>query len=103
MLQDVIYAFLSNRQRQKLVQDDPLIVPADLALGHREDEFSRLIGMRGIRAQVVDHCIVKKEHRHMKLRDDRVLVVSSIPQKSRECVGIPREIESDGSIAREIL
>jgi hypothetical protein len=38
---------LSNRQRQEFVQNDPLIVPADLALGQFEDLVIRLIGKSG--------------------------------------------------------
>lgn len=71
------------------MQDDPLIVPADLALGQLEDLFSRLIGKRRILTQVVDHRVMKAQRRDVELADNDILIVPAIAQDDA-IVGITR-------------
>jgi len=75
-------------------------VPADLALGHLEDLRNRLIGKNGILAQVVDHGIVKTQHRQVELSKGHAFVVPAITEDGI-IVGITREIETARFIARD--
>ncbi len=85
LFEDVIDALLPNRQRQEFVQDDPLIVPADLALGQLEDLLSRLIGKSGVLAQVVDHRVMKTQECRVELSKDHVFVVPAISEDGGYC------------------
>ncbi len=65
--ENIINACLSNRQRQKFMNNDPLIVPADLSPSLLENLLSGIPGMSGISLQTISYRIMKLEHRHMEL------------------------------------
>ena len=69
-------------------------------MGLLEDLLRRLIGLSGVYAQVVNHGIVKTQHRQVELRKDHVFVVPAISEDGI-IVGITREVETGRSIARD--
>ena len=71
-------------------------------MGLFEDLLSRLVGVSGIGAQVVDHGIVKAQYRQVELRKDHMFVVPAI-SKDSGIVGITREVETDRALARDKL
>src|SRR5512138_2280690 len=80
LFEDIIDAFLPNRQGQEFMQDDPLIVPADLTLSPLEESLGRLTGVRWVGPEPVDHGIVEAQHCDVKLTDNNVLIVSAVSQ-----------------------
>ena len=89
LAEDVIDTLLSNRQRQEFVQNDPLIVPPDLALGQLEDLVVRLIGKSGVLAQVVDDRVMKTQECRAEVSKDHVFVVLAISEEGG-IVGVAR-------------
>ncbi len=55
-------------------------MPADLALGQLEDLLGGLTGVRRVSPKVVDHRVMKTQHRQVELRKDHVFVVPAIAQ-----------------------
>ncbi len=96
--EDVVDAVLPDRQREEFVEDDPLIVPADLTLRLLEDSVCGFVGIGGVRAQPIDHGVVKLQHGQMKLTDEHVFVVAAVCDDG-VVICIARQIESCGSFA----
>src|SRR5215211_8099821 len=92
--QDVIHHWFANGLFQKLVHDDPLVMPAYQALRLGE----HLAGMREpeVALHMIHHHVVEPEHRHVQLRDDQVLVITRIAEK-RGTLVVPRQVEARDS------
>ena len=84
------------------MHNDPLIVPADLALGQLEDLLLRLSGKSGVLTQVVDNRVMKMQECRVKLSKDHVFVIPAISENGG-IVGVTREVETGGAIARDGL
>ena len=102
LVENVIDARLADRQGQEFVQDDPLIMPANLALGQFEDLVSRLTRISSVFAQMVDDRVMKTKECCVELSKDHVFVVPAISEDGG-IVAITREIETDRSVARDDL
>lgn len=89
--EDIRHELLPDGEREKFVQDDPLVMPAHLSLRHLENAFGGRTGQCGSGPQAVDHCIVEAEHRQMELTDYHVFIVPTIPEQGR-IVRITRKI-----------
>src|SRR5918994_2626703 len=86
--QNVDHQLLAHRQRQELVEDYPLVVPAGQPLGLVEDRA----GTRGATGQhFVYYRVVELQERQLELGDDQVLVVAGIADV-RDVLAVPRNI-----------
>jgi hypothetical protein len=47
-------------------------------LGHLEDPLNGLIGIRRVGPEVIDHGVVKAQHRDVELADDDIFVVPAV-------------------------
>jgi hypothetical protein len=57
--QDFIHPILPDREWEKLIEHNPLIVPPDLLLGFLENVLSVASGIGRIGTQSINHGIVK--------------------------------------------
>src|SRR5215217_3147286 len=98
LLEDVVYETLPHGSRQKLVQDYPLIMPADKPLGLIEG----LVGVRDALIQhPIDDCVVKLQKCQVELGDDQVLVVAGIADEGG-VLAVPRKVSRRRDVYQEL-
>jgi hypothetical protein len=78
---------LPDQRRQKLVQNDPLIVPAELTRRF----FENLVVRNAFLTKFIDKSIVSSEHGEMELRDQHVGIVTRVPD-NRDGLSISLEV-----------
>src|ERR1044072_6873885 len=74
--ENVIHNGIAADAAQKIVDDDPLVVPPDLPLRLLKEMFR--LARVAIVFQFLDDLVVKAEEKQMELPNDHVLVVSGI-------------------------
>ena len=84
------------------MQDDPLIVPANLTLDQLEDLLLQLSSKSGILTQVVDNRVMKTQECRVKLSKEHMFIVPAISEDSG-IVGVTREVETGRAITRDGL
>lgn len=88
--QHILHHRLAAGERQELVQDHPLIMPAHDAL--RLGERLAKVGELQLPGDVVDDRVVEAQEAEMQLRDDQVLVIARIADQ-RHRLTVPRHVE----------
>lgn len=81
---------LADDPFQKVVRDDPLVVPAHDPLRLVEDLLTLHLCLLG---DVVDDLVVKVDEQQMKLRDDEVLVVSGVTDQG-PALAVSRQVDA---------
>src|SRR6266699_1326460 len=74
--QNIVHEVLTGSKREKLVDDDPLVVPPHLALRLAKD-FCLLYALV---SQMVDNRVMKFQEGQVKLRNDQVNVIARITE-----------------------
>ena len=92
-LADLINQLLSYGHGEKLVQDDPLVVPST----DSTSLFEEPVTASEPGAQVVDDGVMKPEKCQMQLRDDGVHVVPGVGNQ-RQALRVSRHIPGDSRL-----
>src|SRR5215469_13139795 len=75
--QNITHEFLTGSKREKLMDDDPLVVPPHQALRLAED----ICLLHALASQVVNNRVMKFQEGQVKLRNDKVNVIARITEK----------------------
>ncbi len=100
--QDVIHSILSDRQRKKFIEDDPLVVPLHLTARLYENLLGRTMSRRRIGSQPIDRRVMKLLHRLVKLVDDDIFIAATVSDDGI-ILRISGNIETDRIIPRDLL
>src|SRR5271154_6934515 len=92
ILQHLICKLLSHERGQKLVQNDPLMVPSQIA----RRCFEYAVGRRSVATGFMHERVVSLEHCEMQLRDQHVRIVPRIAN-DRDAVCIALHVGSFGT------
>jgi hypothetical protein len=82
----------AHRLDQELVDDEPLVVPADYPLGLGEDLVEGVAGAE-LRFDIGNYPVVEADQREVELGDDDVLVIAGIAQE-RGALTVARHVEA---------
>src|SRR5579859_6262803 len=74
--QEIIHQRLAHQQREKFIDDNPLIMPAYQTLGLSKDLCRR----HSLAPQHIHYGVVKVQKGQMQLRDDQMHIVAWIAQ-----------------------